>query len=116
MYCMKCGRETVETQVFCDSCLEIMQHYPVKPGTVISLPQRSAPVQEKKTAAYRKEPTVPEQMIQLRGMIRWLTAIIAILSVLLCATAAMLIHTLDRQSTSRTIGQNYTTVGSDTQP
>lgn len=116
MYCMKCGKETGENQVFCEGCLEIMEQYPVKPGTVINLPRRDAPAPEKKPPVHHKESSGAEQFVQLRGMIRWLTAIIAVLSVLLCATAVMLIRTLDKQSTVRTIGQNYTIVGSDAQP
>ena len=40
MYCMKCGKEVKENQVFCDACLVIMEKYPVKPGTHIQLPHR----------------------------------------------------------------------------
>ena len=115
MYCMKCGRQTQEDQVFCDSCLETMERYPVKPGTVISLPQRNTPAQEKKST-HRKEPSAAEQLAQLRRMIRWLTVIIAVLSFLLCATAVMLIRMLDTQTPARTIGQNYTTTSSGTRP
>ena len=115
MYCIKCGRETGENQVFCENCLQIMQQYPVKPGAVISLPRRNTPAQEKKAPVLHKEPSAADQLAQLRSMIRWLTAIIAVLSVLLSATAVMLIRTLDKQK-ARTIGQNYTIVGSDAQP
>ena len=30
MFCMKCGKEIGEHQVFCNSCLEIMSQYPVR--------------------------------------------------------------------------------------
>ena len=117
MLCLKCGKETAENQVFCDDCLEVMQAYPVKPGTAIHLPHRELPSHEKKPSR-RQEAPQADQLSQLRVLIRCLAATIAVLSVLLCATAAMLIHTLDRDSAfpGSAIGRNYTTADSGNQP
>lgn len=115
MNCMKCGKETSGNQVFCDVCLESMQAYPVKPGTPVQLPPKRTPAQEKYTDPLDQEPTPAEQVRQLRRMIRWLTAIVAILSLLLCGTAVMLLHTLEEPA-STNIGRNYTTIDSENRP
>jgi hypothetical protein len=48
MYCLRCGKETADNKVFCKSCLDTMEEYPVKPGQPIVLPSRPAPVPAKK--------------------------------------------------------------------
>lgn len=112
--CLKCGKETEATQVFCPECLEQMSRYPVKPGTPVHLPNRPA-VHERQPV--RKRERTPSQTIaELQTLIRWLTVTIAVLSVLLCATAGFLIHTLDDKSDTDTIGRNYTADTSNTQP
>ena len=116
MNCLKCGNETSNHQIFCDGCLEIMQRYPIKPGTAIHLPHRPAPTGEKKPHDKRRESEEKDPLVQLQGMIRWLTATIAVLSVLLLLTASMLIHTLDQESTQKNIGRNYTTSDSANRP
>ena len=35
MNCLKCGRDIAEDQLFCESCLEVMDQYPVKSGSVV---------------------------------------------------------------------------------
>lgn len=108
MNCLKCGKETDGTNVFCQECLQIMERYPVKPGTPIHLPQRTTHGQEKQPVR-RKETTAEDITQQLRSLTRWLTAAIAILSILLCITAGMLLHTLNDQQPVGNIGRNYTT-------
>ena len=113
MECIKCGRETQAGQTFCDECLQQMAKHPVKPGTPVHLPVR--PASEK--AASRKRERTPAQVIgDLQKMIRWLTVTIAILSVLLCATAVFLLHALDAQNAKSAPGRNYTVDTSNTSP
>ena len=114
MECMKCGKETEAAQVFCPECLEQMANYPVNPGTPVQLPTR--PASTEKQASRKRERTAEQTITDLQKLIRWLTATIAILSLLLCATAAFLIHTLDKQASADIIGRNYTTDTSGTQP
>lgn len=113
MNCMKCGKETQAGQLFCDACLVSMEDYPVKPGTPVHLPPR--PANEKPAPRIREE-SPAETIRGLRVLIRWLTALILLLSVLLCATAGFLIHALDKQADSSAIGRNYTTNTSRTNP
>lgn len=116
MNCLKCGKETSDGQVFCDDCQQVMQQHPIKPGTAIHLPRRDTSAQDKKQYDARRESSRSDTLAQLRRMIHWLTATIAVLSVLLLLTASMLIHTLNKESSTNIIGRNYTTSDSANQP
>ena len=109
MNCLKCGKETIESQVFCPQCQEKMSKHPVKPGAVIHLSQRVVPLSDKKSAVKSREDAPQNQLLQLRKLIRWLIATITLLSLLLCAAAGMLIQTLTKESFTPAIGRNYTT-------
>jgi hypothetical protein len=52
---MKCGREIDESQVFCTECLDEMERYPVKPGTVVQLPVRPKEIPVRKTTRRRPQ-------------------------------------------------------------
>lgn len=82
MYCLKCGRDTKADKVFCEECLESMRHHPVKPGTAIQIPSRSAKVAPKKAA--KRPPTPEEQIVSLKRVRFWLCLVIVVLSVCLC--------------------------------
>ena len=116
MGCLKCGRETRQSQVFCPTCQEAMQDYPVKPGTVIHLPHREAPGAERPFSDTQWESSSSDQLIRLRKLIRWLTATIALLSVLLCLAAGMLVYTLKSDTPTPNIGRNYTTTQENANP
>lgn len=116
MNCMKCGKETAGSNVFCESCLETMRAYPVKPGTAVQFPRRDPVEGEKRAAARQRTQQSKDPLRHLRGTIRWLTAVIAVLSALLCLTAAMLLHTLDNGKAIQAIqewGRNYTAIIGD---
>ena len=49
MGCLRCGKETENNAVFCEECTRGMADYPVKPGTVIVIPQRDPVHPEKKS-------------------------------------------------------------------
>lgn len=111
--CLKCGKKAAERSVFCSDCLAIMEDYPIKPGTVVHLPHRR-PQREIKTIDF-EETTQSAQLASQRGMIRWLTGIIAALSVLLVITAVLLLHSLEKAQLP-VIGRNYTTTTSVQKP
>ena len=100
MHCMKCCREISEGNVFCDTCLEDMSAYPVKPGTPIQLPARTPVTEEKKKSPRIKKETSPEQRLrQQRAAIRLLTlalTITLVAFVLLCFFALQLLDQRDR--------------------
>lgn len=108
MGCMKCGRETISEQVFCPGCLAEMEKYPVRPGTVVQLPNRktTAAVVKKTT----KKRTVPpdEQIRILKKRCRVLFALliaVTLLAVILAVPAVE--HFMENRFE---IGQNYSTV------
>ncbi len=108
MNCTKCGRETADNAVFCKKCLGIMAQYPVKPGTVIQLPQRKKPSAKK--AAPRKKSLSPEELvISQRRTIKWLWVVLACTFLLLCLSVTLLFQINQEQESATTIGQNYMT-------
>lgn len=115
MNCLKCGKETQDAQVFCPECLQVMEQHPVAPETVVHLPHRTQ-VAAEKSASRRKDLSTAETISQLQNMIRWLTATVAILSLLLCIVAGLLLYNLSAPSGTGNIGRNYTTVDTGAQP
>lgn len=113
MNCMKCGRETVEGQVFCNACLEEMEKYPVKPGTVIQLPRRREDPAAKKTYSRRKNVQAPEEQIRsLKKVIRRLIAAVLILLVLVAVSGYFAVcHLLENRDVFLP-GQNYSAMSS----
>lgn len=115
MGCMKCGRDTVEDRLFCDTCLEVMKRYPVKPGIAIQLPKRKDVSISKRPAAPRRRqaPKTEEIIRRLRRRIRNLV-ILWLLTLLLAAAmvypTVRFIQDLDLHK----IGQNYTTFTEET--
>ena len=87
MYCLRCGSETQEEKVFCDVCLEDMEQYPVKPGTVVTLPRQNETATSKKTAPKRQK-TADDQLSAMKKLVGWMCALLLIAVGLL--TLAML--------------------------
>lgn len=110
MSCVKCGRETANDQVFCESCLQEMESYPVKPGTVVHIPSRDRQEEAKKAPTKRRVIRTPsEQILLLRKKLITLRILVALL-LLLCAGLGIVVgkfaEELDFQ---RLLGQNYHT-------
>ena len=82
---MKCGREILEGQVFCQECRADMERYPVKPGTVVQLPKRREGAPVRRNIGRRRTATPEEQIAKLRKSLRIVIALWVIAVVLLCA-------------------------------
>lgn len=80
MYCLRCGRDTENEQVFCADCLENMEKYPVKPGTIVQLPRRASSASQKKQVR-RRTLSPEEQVVHLKVTVRTLLAILGTLLV-----------------------------------
>lgn len=80
MYCLRCGRDTESEQVFCADCLENMDKYPIKPGTIVQLPRRASSTAQKKQVR-RRSLSPEEQVVQLKVTVRTLLAILGTLLV-----------------------------------
>ena len=109
---MKCGREIPEG-AFCEECLAVMEKYPVKPNTVVQIPNRDLAIQSRKPRR-RKELTEKEKLIRYEHRVQVLTWINGILAVLL-AGALVLCLLEYRKTLGPPTGQNYSTVTPTTQ-
>ena len=108
MKCMKCGRDISAAQVFCDSCLEIMEKYPVKHDTAVQLPRHSLQAPSKKQPARRRQIPPEEQVVALKKRCRRLSVTVAVLCLLLVAAAVGIFLLLKPEPVSMPIGRNYT--------
>lgn len=113
MYCLKCGSNTQDNRVFCDVCLDGMQDYPIKPGTVVQIPTRPVFEEEKKQPVKRRGNAPADQVRRLRITIRWLWATIIILLLVLGLTAVLLVYTLDNASVSGYLEYSYNAIASN---
>ena len=109
---MKCGREIPEG-AFCEECLAVMEKYPVKPNTVVQIPNRDLAIQSRKPRR-RKELTEKETLIRYEHRVQVLTWMNGILAVLL-AGALVLCLLEYRKTLGPPTGQNYSTVTPTTQ-
>lgn len=107
MYCLKCGKDTTGEQVFCDSCLQAMEAYPVKPGTPVNLPNKKSNTDPKKTSHRKRPMTADEQIANLAKHLRRSRFLGLILAVLLLAASALLLYEVLNPD-GPVIGQNYT--------
>lgn len=109
MECIKCGREIVPGDVFCVTCLEDMERYPVKPGTPVHIPRR-----EPRKILERRAKITPEMQIEhLKRINRVLSILLALA---LCAIVLLtLFGGLFRQDEAENVakGQNYSSVQSE---
>lgn len=105
MYCMKCGRDTVDEHVFCDICQQNMALHPVAPGTAVHLPSRSAVT--RKSSPRKRSVPLEEQLQNLRRSLRRTRTFAVILLVILAMTAVFLLHEITALD-APIIGQNYT--------
>lgn len=111
MYCLKCGNETEYEQVFCQRCLDIMEQYPVKPGTIARIPHRSANSAVKKQNR-RKTLNADEQVIRLRVVVRTLLAMLGAALIVLGIFIWLYLDLVDKQTEApeSSKGTNYQVV------
>ena len=110
MYCMKCGKEIGENQVFCPDCLAVMDRYPVKRGAKVLIPNRPEPVQVKKAAPRKKTLSPEEKIARLQKAIQVLSVSLAAVVLALILSIALLADALSSDTQGNAIGQNYSTV------
>lgn len=109
MYCMKCGVEIPENQVFCDHCLEVMQQYPVKPDAHIHLPKRSPSLEPVKKSGKKKRALTQEELISaLKMRVLRLRLAVVVLIFVLCVLSGFLAMNLYQQYNEPITGKNYT--------
>ena len=107
MQCLKCGKETEENQVFCNSCLESMEQYPVKCTAPVHLPERKSEQIPKKIPKKKWMFSVEEQIGHLKATIRRLVIAVVILSLIIVLGAGFTARVLYEIHTQRLTGKNY---------
>lgn len=115
MNCMKCGREIEEGQAFCPYCLVDMESCPVKPGTVIFIPNQQAQAQPPKKSLIQRKPQLqPEEQIPALKKQLWaLRAVSVLLLILLTVLGYITSRAITELDIQRLLGQNYSTVESE---
>lgn len=111
MFCLKCGKEISEKQVFCNDCLIEMEKYPVKPDTKIFLPRTTAPSTVKKNTSRRKLLSPEERILRMKKAIQLLCFVLTVTLLGLVLAVFLLIESLSAEAPQETIGQNYGTIG-----
>ena len=110
MNCLKCGRDIEEGQLFCGSCLEVMQKYPVKANTAVQLPHRDeVPGGKKPSAKRRQAPTAEEKLQTAKRFLRRILVLWLITLGLLSASLYPAVRFLLGDSI-KLPGQNYSTI------
>lgn len=109
MRCIKCGREIAEQQAFCENCLSEMEKYPVKPNTIVQLPNRNEAPTAKKKPQRHKEHKQEDLLRHQRLVIRCLCAGLAVAVAAFALVAVMLLKMMDQRGSETNIGQNYET-------
>ena len=106
MNCLKCGRETAAEQIFCLECQAEMEKYPVKPGTVVQLPQRKENPSPRRVK--RRSQTSEEHIRQLQKRIRTLSLLLFLSALVI---VALLIPTIEHLTEEHYLpGQNYSSM------
>ena len=112
MQCMKCGRDISADQAFCSECLTEMDRHPVRPGTVILLPNQE-PVSPKKPARRKKPAPSADELVPILKKKVWTLRLISlVLALLLTAISIVAVQAVTELDWQRLLGQNYSTIDS----
>lgn len=112
MNCMKCGKKTDGTSVFCAECLAEMERYPVRPGTVVHIPTRKETA-DRKVPRKKKERTPEEHLTMLHRLVQILVICVVGLATTLAVTLGVLVYVLvepvESEPQQVPTGRNYST-------
>ena len=107
MQCLRCGRETDGDHVFCFLCESVMVKQPVKPNTVVTIPERSVRLRSTPVRKPQKQEEDTEHLHRTILQLRlWVCMLMAAL--MLCV-GVLTWQELTRED-KPVIGQNYTSI------
>ena len=109
MNCMKCGREAVSGNAFCEACLKEMDERPVTPGTVILLP-RNTRQSVRKVPPKKPQLSPEEQLAVLQRKVRHLRILAVLLLALVIGLGIVARRAITELDIQRLLGKNYSTV------
>lgn len=92
MSCMRCGKATEESELFCAECLADMERHPVKPGTPIQLPVRDNNPNPKRTRFRLAESKWTDKIFLLKYIIVCLVVLVVLLAAALVLCICMLLQ------------------------
>ena len=104
MQCLRCGRETEDEHVFCFLCEAVMMKQPVKPNTVVTIPERSA---RSRNPQPRRQQRQVDDSEQLRRTIMQLRLWVCMLMAALMLCVGILTWQELNRDDEHAIGQNY---------
>ena len=104
MQCLRCGRETEEEHVFCFLCAAVMMKHPVKPNTVVTIPERSV---RSRNPQPRRQQRQEEETEQLQRTIMQLRLWVCMLMAALMLCVGVLTWQELTREEKPAIGQNY---------
>ena len=107
MPCLRCGRETNGDQAFCFLCESVMVKQPVKPNTVVTIPERTARVHN---TPVRKPQRTEEDTDHLHRTIMQLRLWVCMLMAALMLCVGVLTWQELTREDKPAIGQNYTSI------
>lgn len=109
MNCLKCGNQIPDTQIFCDSCLQEMEKYPVAPDTPVQLPEQSSKEVSRRPAKRRRRVLEPEEKISRQKKViqalSWVIAVLVLAAGIFAGLVCWKIHKMNEKKPD--IGQNY---------
>jgi len=91
-----------------------MENHPVAPGTPVVIIPRKEPRTDRDPR--RKRKGYADTVRSLRKVIRNLCIALGVAALIIAVLGASLFYTLNKLEQANTIGKNYTTVESNTQP
>ena len=104
MQCLRCGRETEDEHVFCFLCEAVMMKHPVKPNTVVTIPERSV---RSRSTQPRRQQRQEEETEQLSRTIMQLRLWVCMLMAALMLCVGVLTWQELTRDEEPAIGQNY---------
>ena len=91
MECLKCGAQIENIAVFCEDCLQSMDAYPIKPGTVIQLHRREVIKTQKKAPKPKSYNALEDQVSYLKKLFWFMAALLVIAVIVLGVFTCMLL-------------------------
>lgn len=107
MECLKCGRETAGSEVFCAECLKSMENSPVKVNSPVVIPHRDA---RQRRAPQKKTPKPEEIIAGLNQKIKRLRVALCVIGALFVLSTCALGYLVWDSINETDLGSNYSTV------
>ena len=104
MQCLRCGRETEDEHVFCFLCEAVMMKHPVKPNTVVNIPDPNA---RARSTQPRRQQRQEDESEKLRRTIMQLRLWVCMLMAALMLCVGVLTWQELNRDDGPAIGQNY---------